>query len=83
MYYNEEAVNVLFFCCRKEVPVNNQHIVEKMSLAVRLARKVLKGEILRPDFLPEASHDGLSAIAILAAKIFDSLEDEEKGASNA
>lgn len=63
--------------------MNDSQLVEKMGRAVRCARKVLKSEILRPDFLPEASPDGLCAIAILAAKLFDALEDEKKGAADA
>lgn len=63
--------------------MSDQHTLDKMSRAVRLARVILKKETMRSDFFPEATSDGLCAIAILAVKLFDLLEDEKNGVPNA
>ena len=53
--------------------VIDQTVGEQMGRAFRIARVVIKNEVLRIDRCPEGAGDVI-AIAILATKIFDHLE---------
>lgn len=57
--------------------MSEQMVVEKMIRAWNHARTIIRNQSINSEYYLEGVNGGLTAIAILASKLFDHLDDGE------